>query len=199
MEVIYRITWRERLKGYRIGWSQMTLLYRAVWIVLLLLFFVSQLLRRWLQGYPVAWPLAKLPPFPPPSDIAGHVAATGFGLMIGAVLIACFSPLRTVQIAPSFLVCKTWGLSNRVRWESLTTILDTGDYICFCRAFPVAVVIPKSAFRREERVNAFLEQATHYWHDATGRTQPLPLDTAGVWPPAPRPGNSVEPGDGPEC
>ena len=196
MEVRFNMTWRDRLESYRVGLSQMTLLGCTIWSAFLLLFLGSQLLLRWLQNYSITWPLTQLPPLPSPLSIISHAAASGFGCLIGFILVACFSQLRTVQINPDFLVCKIWRLSNRIRWKNINIILDTGKYICFCQNYPIAVVVPKLAFRGQEQANMFLEEATQHWRKAKGILPPSLPDMPGVWPPAPRPANSAEPGDG---
>jgi len=197
LEIAYKMAWRDRQEGYRVGLSHLTLPYLLVWIGILLLFPAGTMLTLYGKGYPTTWTAANLPLR---LMILHSVIHLGIILLAAISTSAVLSYLfrsRSVQVSSRCLAWKQlWGY-NRIRWERVTEIVDTGEHICFCQNYPIAVVVPKLAFAGEEQADAFLGQAIHYWHHATGRTQPPPY-VVGVWPPAPRPSNSAEPGDGRE-
>ena len=184
-EISFKMTLRDGLEGYRVGLSQMPTRSWIVWGVCLFGTLIGLLLIQWSKGYPATWPPTHLPP---------HPVLSSMGLIVGIIFIAPVSSTilsswltrsRTVQISPlSFTVrYRVGSVSNP--WLNVSAIMDTGEHVCFCQIVPNAIVVPKSAFPNQEQARAFLEQATDYWHRATGRTLP-PLDAAGVWPPAPR-------------
>ena len=194
-EVRFKMTWREWLEGYRIGLSHLMLPYLLFWVSVPLTMMIGLLLILYSKGYPSAWPPAGLPPRPLLFSMAKLSSLVFVGPLVTHTVLIYLFPSTIVQISPRCLAWKLMGSVKRIKWKNVTDVIETAEYICFCQNFPTATIIPKHAFPNREQAQAFLEQSLHYWHDATGRTQPLPLDAAGIWPPVPRSGNSVEPGE----
>jgi hypothetical protein len=84
-----------------------------------------------------------------------------------------------------------------IRWQQIADVTKAGDYVVICLKAGM-IVIPRRAFPDGQAADSAYQKTLSYWRKAKGIPLSIP-DTAGVWPPAPRPGNSVEPGDGPEC
>ncbi len=191
MEISYKLTWRDRQEGYRVGLSHLLLPYRLVGIGGLLLMPVGMMLILYGKGYPFTWTAANLPlrlmllnTFLPLGFLLGFFLTTAIG---SGFLFRS----QVVQLLPLHLAWKKARSSNLIRWKRITEIVDTGEYICFCQNYPTAVAVPKRAFPNQGQSAAFLEQATRYWREAKGLPEPSVPDTAGVWPPAPRPGDSA--------
>ena len=81
------------------------------------------------------------------------------------------------------------GAEWRYPWTHFGEIIDLGDYLMFDneRGQHLAVV-PKSAFGTSEQAQDFFVQSHQYWSAAKRKQQDAAEQSAGVWPPAPRPG-----------
>jgi hypothetical protein len=84
-------------------------------------------------------------------------------------------------------------------WTDFEDIAIIGDLLYFTLKKKRILIIPKSAFANASEAAMFLETARQHWDAAKTRHRYAASATEGVWPPAPRPGNSVEPGDRPKC
>jgi hypothetical protein len=102
---------------------------------------------------------------------------------------------RTAQITPEGVWVKTEQNTMLLQWRHIRYIVEQGEYNCIVTRALAATVIPKTAYHNPKEANAFIEQAEHYWHQAKGITPPPGPDVSGVWPPAPRVGDSQEPGE----
>ena len=91
---------------------------------------------------------------------------------------------------------ETWPRQTVIQWSAVTGIVCTqGSVFLFRRGIFAATFLPASAFSDPRQAHQFYETAVAYWREAKG-LPPLVPDTAGVWPPAPRSGNSAQLGDG---
>ena len=192
------MTWRDQQEGYRVGLSRLTLPFCFIYGSVILLIPAGLIMILYGKGYPLTWPPAALP-----SRLVLANTIVPLGIMFGAWLINAFLfgyllPSRTVRLLPRHLAWKQLWLPKRIRWKQITEIVETSEHIFFCQNVPMATVVPKRAFPNQKQAAAFLEQARHFWHEATGLPpSPIP-DSVGVWPPAPCPSDSAEPGDGRE-
>ena len=83
-------------------------------------------------------------------------------------------------------------------WKKIQAVEEDGRYLYF-RKFWYTFFIPKDAFSSIAEAEFFFDTALTYWRDAKGTVlHPIP-DVSGVWPPAPRTGDSQEVGSKPSC
>ncbi len=80
-------------------------------------------------------------------------------------------------------------------WQRVSNISQEAEHLTICSENYIALVVPRRAFPNEQAAEGFYTAALAYWHEAKGTMPPPVPEIAGVWPPAPRPGNSAEPGD----
>ena len=112
--------------------------------------------------------------------------------------VECAGKPYTLIISQDELRAKTCTPTATVKWRRVIRITYIeGDTIIFGSAWTAGFFVSASAFADFNQAQQFYEQAVFYWCSATGRTPPA-MNMAGVWPPAPRLGNSAEPGDGRE-
>ena len=186
MEIRYERTYRDWQEGYRVGLSHLTLLYRLVWCCVTLFILVGLALTVIGRGYPATWPPKGLPP----KAIVQHTSLFVLVLLVcylsATLIFGYFTRVRTVQLLPVHLAWKSNWSSNLIRWKDITDIVQTSEYVFFCQNTPSAIVVPKSAFRSQAQVTAFVEEAERYWRSETGRNDIPPTENTGIWPPAPR-------------
>ena len=84
-----------------------------------------------------------------------------------------------------------WGDVSGIHWHE-------GDIVFLCSGRIPNNFIPKTAFASPQEAELFYNTARQHWEAVKHRTAGVALGET-VWPPAPRPSNSVEPGDTPQC
>ena len=114
------------------------------------------------------------------------------------------APLSTTEISPSLLcfdkrrmldedelvlepVEAKWGDVSSIHWHE-------GDIVFLCSGRVSNNFIPKTAFASPQEAELFYSTARQHWEAVKFGTADLGQDRI-VWPPAPRSGNSAEPGD----
>ena len=135
---------------------------------------------------------------------AAGIIATWAGFWIGFLLFAVAGSAImqagkpcTTTIAEGGLRDESWPRQTIIKWLAVVGIISTQSGIfLFRKGIFAATFVPVTAFTDPREAQRFYEAATGYWRDAKGILPPI-ADTSGVWPPAPRPGNSAEPGDTP--
>lgn len=128
-----------------------------------------------------------------------HITEVWAGLCVFMTLATIYShatvmrKTRTVTVSSAGYSLKYWRPEHVVKWSECEGILCTAtDILIFEDVYGFGVHVPLGAFIDPHEALRFCETATGYWRSAKG----LPaLDASGVWPPAPRPSNSAEPGD----
>ena len=117
-------------------------------------------------------------------------------MTLGTVIAVAIEPKATVTIEREFCLRKSL-ISVKSPWRRFAKLTEEPDYFHFvgwrCHSY-----IPKSAFDSRAEADAFYQTALQFWREAKGLPEPPIPSTVGVWPPAPRPSNSAEPGDGRE-
>lgn len=128
--------------------------------------------------------------------ILGTDVLLAFSLFLGILLGTVVLPLTTMAIDPQF--CYRVGFfKSKSSWRAFSTLTEEADYF-YLMGWRRTFYIPKRAFDSRAEAELFFQTALTYWHEAKG-TKPSIAETVGVWPPAPRSGNPVEPGDTPSC
>ena len=196
--ISFKATLQDRLEELVSSLRYASLLHRVIlcgrlflFLIGLLLMLYTLLLSCYHQYHPTNWPLVPWPPHPF-SLILGWLVGIflGYNILWNAVL----DNERDVRLFPEHVVLKRRIRSNVIGWQDVTALSDAGAYLhlWFCQDTPNVIVVPKSAFSSLKGAEAFYTIVLDYWQDATGKQTPIP-ETAGVWPPAPRPSNSAEP------
>jgi len=109
--------------------------------------------------------------------------------------VECAGKPYTLSISQDRLRAKACKPTAAVKWREVIKITYIeGDIVIFGNGWTAGFFVSASAFPDFNQAQQFYEQAVSYWCNATGRTLP-PMNIASVWPPAPRSGNSAEPGD----
>lgn len=80
-------------------------------------------------------------------------------------------------------------------WQQIVAIVDDRDCFYLFLEQNNAFAVPKRAFNSSTEACAFFNAALAYWRQAKGIVPPPALDVSGVWPPAPRVGDSQELGE----
>ena len=116
----------------------------------------------------------------------------------GSAIMQAGKPCTTT-VAEGGLRDEAWPRQTIIKWSAIIDIVctHTGIFL-FRKGFFAATFVPMTAFTDLREIQRFYETATDYWREAKGMLPPPIPDTSGVWPPAPRPSNSAEPGDGRE-
>ncbi len=197
-EVTYRATFQDWVEGYRVGLAHMTLLYWAIWSGILIAAAVGLGMIVLGKGYPTTWPPTTPPPRPLLLSVGLLVCILLAPYLVVSVAGWHLTRCRTVMLQHHHLVSKTRFRSHAIPWNDITDLLDTGRHFCFCQNAPAAVVVPKLAFADPEQAHAFFDQAEDCWRSERRRRDPPPPDAPGVWPPAPRAGDSQELGETPK-
>lgn len=121
-----------------------------------------------------------------------------FSGLIGLYLGTLIAPSATVTVDAESFSLKTNILGTaKTRWKLFSTVAEEADYFCFV-GFVRAFLVPKRAFNSSAEAYTFFDLASDYWRKAKGIAPPPPPNTYGVWPPAPRAGDSQEPGESPK-
>lgn len=128
--------------------------------------------------------------------IGGTYAYLSFCILLGLCLGTLIIRTRTFTIDPEYCRLKTF-MGGKIRWTSFSSVIDDADYFYFV-GWSRIVHIPKRAFDSSAEAYAFFETALGYWRKAKGIAPPPTPDTSGVWPPAPRVGDSQELGEKPK-
>ncbi len=197
LQASYKLTRYDKSEALRIGLPRLGPLWCIFWFSIGPLLIVGILLICWASGYPAAWPPHVPVPLHILKDLGVLLGCILTGLITTFVMLSWLTASQAVEITPHHLLTKTSLGSKPIGWRDVTGLLATDEYVCFCVNSPSAVVVPKAAFPSKEQAHAFAEQAELYWRRATGRKDPPPLDSAAVWPPAPRPMDAQEPEAGP--
>jgi hypothetical protein len=131
--------------------------------------------------------------------IMSFMYLSGSTIMTGSLFATPTAVEHTVTISKEGYRISRLG-SFKSSWRDFSRLAEESDYF-YLVGWRRAIQIPKRAFRSPTEAERFFEAALSYWCEARGLplTPPPNPDTAGVWPPAPRPGNSAEPGDSPQC
>ena len=105
-----------------------------------------------------------------------------------------------ITITPAGVRYEAWGRKPNIEWKIIAGVVQTEtDILLIQNSLGGGTFVPLAAFTDPREAQRFYELAVSY-REAAKRGQPLPpSDETGVWPPAPRPGNSAEPGDTPSC
>ncbi len=120
------------------------------------------------------------------------ISEVTLGLLLATALAAKLTPKITITISPQFCYYKAF-FERKSSWRVFLALREEANYFYFVgwlRAF----YIPKCAFDSRAEADAFYQTALGFWREAKGILPPALPDSPGVWPPAPRPGNSAEPG-----
>jgi len=116
------------------------------------------------------------------------------------------SPFSTTEMTPDFLCFTTRRMLDeelllelvQVPWVVVRDVVwHEGGVVFLCSGRTSNNFIPKSAFATPQELELFANTACRYWEAAKQEIFISPQDET-IWPPAPRPANSAEPGDGPE-
>lgn len=102
----------------------------------------------------------------------------------------------TERIGPYGFECFVPEGHRYAAWQDVLKITETPqDFFLFAKKGK-SYIIPKRAFGSSEQAQAFLQAAETYWNSAK-MGLPAPMQE-GVWPPAPRTGDSQESGETPK-
>ena len=85
----------------------------------------------------------------------------------------------------------------KIPWKHFQALTEEAGYLHFFGRGRV-FVIPKQAFPSDAEAGGFFDAAIAYWREAKGIASPPAPDVSGVWPPAPRAGDSQELGRTPK-
>ena len=124
-------------------------------------------------------------------------ALLAFALFLGIVLGMLLTPRTTVTISAKGCRRKEF-FERQSSWKRFAKVEELSGYYYFA-AWNIVFFIPKLAFSSGVEAEAFFATALTYWRNAKGLPPPPVPETLGVWPPAPRPANSAEPGGSAEC
>ncbi len=191
MEVTYRVTRGD-------AWREITYIYTHH----------PQLYKS------VLWPLLLCAAVAVP-DLLVHAFLSAFRTSVGFMVLMLLTTLasaahsvykkfpaknteriRTDKVGPQGFECLVPELHHCAAWQNVLKIEETSqDFFVFAKGMGYA--IPKRVFHNLEQAQQFLQTAMTYRNNA--KMGFSLSDQEGVWPPAPRVGNSAEPGDGREC
>ncbi len=105
---------------------------------------------------------------------------------------------KTMQVSPVGVFVRDALGDVTLSWPTIEAVIDDRDCFYFFLEKNNAYAVPKRAFNGSTKAYAFFDAASAYWREAKG-IEPLPApDVSGVWPPAPRAGDSQEPGETPK-
>ena len=122
--------------------------------------------------------------------VALTYAVLFFSGLLGLYLGTLITPRTTIAIDSEFCRLKTF-MTVKSRWKQIATVAEEPDYFYFI-GWARAFYVPKRAFNSSAEAHAFFDLASDYWCMAKGTTPVPPPNTNGVWPPAPRAGDSQE-------
>lgn len=128
--------------------------------------------------------------------VALSYAVLFFSVLVGLYLGTLITPTTTITIDSEYCRLKSFMVA-KTRWKQISTVSEEPEYFYFVgwtRAFSV----PKRAFNSSSEACAFFNLASDYWRKAKGIPPMPPPSTSGVWPPAPRAGDSQELGGTPK-
>ena len=115
--------------------------------------------------------------------------ATWLNLYLGTLV--AFN--MTLTIDAEFCRLQT-STTVKYRWKQFLTIAEGPDFFYFI-GWTQAFYVPIRAFNSSAEAYAFFDTALGYWRAAKGIAPPPGPDVSGDWPPAPRVGDSQEPGE----
>ncbi len=130
----------------------------------------------------------------------GFYLLCALAVIIGLFLGSAIAPRTTITIDSQFC-CRETLFKQKAAWTAFASLTEGVDHYFFT-GWRYAFFLPKLAFDSRAEADAFYRTALLFWREAKGLPEPsIPAvpNVSRVWPPAPRPGNSAEPGDGPEC
>ncbi len=186
MEVTYKIRPGVLLQNYRYLFNR-SIIGKIVFLVWLLVPFAicaSSL-------------LSGINPLTSPD--VGSIIGWFVGSMAPFILSPFLSNIITVSIDAHGW--KTLNQSSSVTmlisWQKVKAVEEDTRYIYFRKTWQM-MTIPKDAFSSSVEAEAFFETALGYWRKAKGIPSPSAPATSGVWPPAPRVGDSQELGEKPK-
>ena len=196
MEVTYKIRPRDLLQG-RLHLFNTSMVGKVGFLLWLLLPVVVSgfLFHSLTDTNPIAHPLAVL-------KYRGQGALIGWlvGSAAPYVLAALSNKISSASINSHGFTMAATSISGKaiVLWQQIKAVEEDARYI-YLRKFWYVLSIPKDAFSSSAEAESFFALALAYWRKAKGIAPPPGLDLSGVWPPAPRAGDSQEVGSKPSC
>ena len=193
MEITYKITVQDWIVAYRIGSARFRFAsFRGVvlrtCLIVLLVLLVAQcnlIKTEWTRQGVFPWHLLGI-------AAIGPAVVVALGFVIFWMMSAWHITLNDQSVTT-----RSKGGHITRDWLRVTDVNREGDYIAICSGDLAALVIPCRSFTSDQSADDFLAAAFAFWHHRHDFRPPV-QDDATVWPPAPRSGNSAEPGDGRE-
>ncbi len=128
--------------------------------------------------------------------VSAFYAIILFGGLIGLYLATLILPRTTITVEPEFLTLSILT-TEKLRWKQFSAVAEEADHFYFV-GWKRAFLVPKRAFNSSAEAESFFDTALVYWRKATGIVPPPAPNVSGVWPPAPRAGDSQELGGTPK-
>ena len=193
LEVAYTMGIQDWITAYRTGINHLRRLpiAAASGLAFPIVCFVLEMLLFY-HGYAHAWNRHHSFPW---NYVSIMTAAAAMGPAAFVYSHWSLSARRVVLESCCVIVQSHFSGRRPLSWQRVSGVFQEAEHITICYENFAALVIPYRAFPNEQAAKDFYTESVYYWHEAKGMTPPPIPDMSGVWPPAPRPSNSAEPGD----